>query len=216
MGVFTQFMRVQSMAVLHAVPPSEIYAFRLYGRDRHARVWDYVFTHELPAFHRWRDSQHGKTGESARLLGDKSVSSNMLRKHSVPVVPDLEMIPRGADFDLSACLKEYPRLFCKPRNGSAGRGCFVVEGKKVNVLPSVYRTEAGALTEQSTWPCLLEAAALDDYLVQPFMTNHPALAGLCDTEDAITVRIITEIQDSKTVSVLFRHAGDSCSAGERY
>ncbi len=33
------------------------------------------------------------------------------------------------------------------------------------------------------------------------MTNHPALAGLCETEDAITVRIITEMQDSKKVGV---------------
>ena len=201
MGMFTQFIRVQSMAVLHAVPPSEIYAFRLYGYDRDTRVWNYVFTHELPAFHRWRDSQHGKTGESARLLGDKSLSAAMLGKRGVPVVPDLQLIPRDADFDLSACLKEYSRLFCKPRNGSAGRGCFVVEMQETNAAPIVYNTEAGVVLKRSTWSCLMKASARDDYLVQPFMTNHPSLAGLCEMEDAITVRIITEMQDSKTVRI---------------
>jgi len=200
-GILIQFKRVLCLAFFHCVPPSEVYAFGLYRTGQGLTVRDYVFTNEVSAFHRWRDSQHGKTGESLRLLGDKYLSAEILMKNDVPVVLDLQLIPRGAGFDLSDPLKEYPRLFCKPRNGSAGRGCFVVARKETNAAPSVYKTKAGAVTKQSTWSCLLQAAALDDYLVQPFMTNHPFLAGLCETEDAITVRIITEIQDSKTMNV---------------
>lgn len=198
-GILTQFKRMLGIALFHCVHPSEVYAFRLYRRGQKAHVWDYVFTHELPAFHRWRDSRHGEIGKSLELLGDKRRSTKMLRKHGVPVVPVLEMVPQGTDFDPSACLKEYSRLFCKPRNGSAGRGCFVVERQDANAALIVYKTKAGAVTEQSTWSCLLKAAARDDYLIQPFMANHSALAGLCETEDAITVRIITEVQDSATV-----------------
>ena len=132
---------------LPRVPPPEVYAFRLYRVDQGSTEWDYVFTHELPAFHRWRDSQHGKTAESLRLLGDKYLSAEMLRKHGVPVVPDLELIPRGAVFDLSACLKQYSRLFCKPRNGSAGRDCFVIERQETTESALIYKTEAGVVGE---------------------------------------------------------------------
>jgi len=109
-GIFTQFKRVLCLALFYCVLPSEVYAFRLYRTDQKSTVWDYVFTHELPAFHRWRDSQHDEPSESLRLLGDKYLSAEMLRKHGVPVVPDLEMIPRYVGFDLSALLKEYSRL----------------------------------------------------------------------------------------------------------
>ena len=200
-GILTQFKRVLCMALFHSILPSEVYAFRLYRTDQRSTVRDYVFTHELPAFHRWRDSRHGKTGESLQVLGDKYHSAKILRKHGVSVVPDLEMVARGADFDLSVPLKKYSRLFCKPRNGSAGRGCFVVERQETNGAPSVYKTEAGVATKRSTCSCLLKASARDDYLIQPFMTNHPALSGLCETEDAITVRIITEMRELKTVRV---------------
>ena len=200
-GMFTLFRRVLGITLFYCVPPAEVYAFRLYRTGAKAHVWDYVFTHEVHAFHHWRSSRRGNSVKSRMILSDKPQTAAILEDHGVGVVPILEVVPRCAKIDLSARLKEYPRLFCKPRRGSAGRGCFVVERPEHGTEPKVFRTEAGIVTKTSTWSCLLEAAARDDYLVQPFMTNHPALAGLCETQDAITVRIITQMQGLNNVSI---------------
>ena len=198
-GTFTQFQRVLRTALFLCVLPAEVYAFRLYRADGRSKVWDYVFTQELPAFHRWRDARQGKTGGSVRLLGDKYRSSRILSQQGVPVVPVIEVVPRGAVFDPSVALKDHSKLFCKPRNGTAGRGGFVLERREGNPAPIIYETKAGARTEPSTRARLLAASAQDDYLIQPFMANHPDLAGLSETDDAVTVRIITEVQDAATI-----------------
>lgn len=42
------------------------------------------------------------------------------------------------------------------------------------------------------WRCLAQAADKEDFLIQPFLENHPGLASLIRGNDAITVRLITE------------------------
>jgi len=199
LGFVTQILRVLSMAIRHAIPPSEIYAFRLYGPDRHARVWDYVFTHEVAAFHRRRDLINGKKGAAARILGDKEHTAEILSRHGIPVVPTLDFLNPGADIDLSHWLKSCPRLFLKPRHGSAGRGCFVVEKGDNGSGFSVFETRAGMVTKRVPKVRLFEFMAREPYLVQPLVPNHPDLAGLCETRDAVTVRIITEAPEEKPI-----------------
>jgi len=200
-GTLTQFKRVLFAALFQCIPPAEFYAFSLYRQNRKLFIWDYIFTHELPAFHRWRGLKLGETAESLHLLGDKYLSAKVVSKHGVPVVPNLEMVPRGSEFDFSTYLHKYSRLFCKPRNGSAGRDCFVVEKQEADTKLIIYSTESGIVKKQSTWSCLAKASEQDDYLVQPVMENHPALTGLGDKEDAVTIRIITETRDLKTIHV---------------
>ncbi|MEI6260103.1 MAG: sugar-transfer associated ATP-grasp domain-containing protein [Deltaproteobacteria bacterium] len=190
-AIRTQFNRILKLALLHAVPPFEAYAFRLYRGGWNASVWNYVFTHEIPAFHRWRDARQGKTGLSVRVLGDKQQTAEILSRHGLPVAPVLEMVNTGGIFDPSR-LTEYTRLFVKPCYGSAGRDCFVLERDKDDSDFKVFEAHAGMVASRSTWQCLLDNLAREPYLVQPLMANHPVLAGLCETKDAVTVRIITE------------------------
>jgi hypothetical protein len=187
----TQFNRILRLALLQCVPPFEAYAFRLYRCGGNSTAWNFVFTHELPAFHRWRDAWHEKTGESVPILGDKLQTSEILSRHGVPVVPVLDRITPGSVFDLSR-FTEYLKMFVKPCYGSAGRGCFVLERDSTDSDFNVCETHAGMAASRSTWGCLQNSLAREPYLVQPLMENHPALAGLCETKDAITVRIITE------------------------
>ncbi len=127
MGMISQFLRVIRVALACCIPPSETYAFRLYRKGQDKRIWNYVFTHELPAFHRWRDLRNGNRGESGRILGDKQATAEILGQDGIPMVPTLEVIPPGGDFSASVQMTGYPGLFVKPRHGSAGRGCFVVK-----------------------------------------------------------------------------------------
>lgn len=185
-------MRVLEMAILHCIPPEEIYAFRLYGSDRHIKVWNYVFTHEVSSFHRWRDAQKGKTGKSVKILGDKLWSAKILEEHGVPVVPTVNEICRGDHFEPSAGPTPYAWLFLKPRHGSAGRGCFALKKNDKGSDFKVFKTRSGMVTTLTSCSCLFQNLAREPYLVQPLMVNHPDLAQLCGTQDAVTVRVITE------------------------
>jgi len=180
------------MALFHCVPPSEVYAFRFYHTDQRAQVWDYVFTHELPAFHRWRNAALDENSESLRLLQDKWSQSELLAKDGIPVVSTLQRVPQGNLFDADRYLDKFSEIVCKPRHGSGARGIFVVSKKNADDALIVYGTRAGVLTVESSWAALRKAFARDDYLIQPFMKNHPVLARLCLTDDVVTIRIITE------------------------
>ncbi len=62
----------------------------------------------------------------------------------------------------------------------------------MNPVFSVFETRQGMTTCPATWDRLRESLAQEPYLVQPLMPNHPDLAGLCESDDAVTVRVITE------------------------
>lgn len=190
--ISTQFVRVLFISLFHCVPPSEVYAFSLYRSGKQPRVWDYVFSHEQTAFHQWCDGNHGQNGLSLSILGDKYRTAEILNGCGVPMAPVLEIVRPDEEFNPSPWLRKHPRLFLKPNHGTAGRGCFVVERNGHDSGFNVFDTQKGMVTSRSTWSCLRENLSREPYMVQPLLANHPDLAVLGKTEDAITVRIITE------------------------
>ncbi len=201
LGLVSQFSRVLFFSLFYCIPPGEIYAFQLFRKNQKACVSDYIFTHELPAFHRWRSAALDENSESWRLLQDKHCQSELLTKDSVPMVSTLQLVPRGNLFDADRHLEKFPEIVCKPRHGSGAGGIFVVSKKNPDDALLVYGTRAGALTAETSWAALKKAFALDDYLIQPFMKNHPELARLCPTDDVVTVRIITESRADSRIEI---------------
>ena len=185
-------LRVLTMGLSHCIPPGEIFAFGLYRRTSKQDVWDYVFTNEVPAFHSWRNTRLGEHSASLALVQDKSGLADLLATHGIPMAPVLAVIQCGASFDPSPWLQNAPRLFCKPRHGSASRDAFVIERRDEEKKPAVFAVKNGMKAQPSCLDSLQNAIGKDDFLVQPLMGNHPLFAALCPTEDAITLRIITE------------------------
>jgi hypothetical protein len=105
------------------------------------------------------------------------------------------MVPRGGAFDPVPYLRTRSRIFCKPRRGSAGRDCFVIEGRVKDI--AIFAAKNGVKAQLSNRDCLKKAMAGDDFLIQPFLENHPDFAGLCPGEDVITLRVITEIHPAR-------------------
>lgn len=188
-----QLRQVFSLSLTHCLPPAEIYAFGLYRRTQDQDLWSYVFTHELPAFHRWRGARLGESPESLALLQDKFRLTNLLGQRGVPMTPILGLASRGERFDPDIYLQTCPRLFCKPRHGSGGRDAFVIEGRDNEKGAAIFAVKSGMIAAPSTMAHLQKAMIRDDFLVQPFLENHPVLADLCPIKDAVTLRIITEI-----------------------
>ena len=80
----------------------------------------------------------------------------------------------------------------------SSKGIFAITSKGTyrDQGPEIFTTRSGVIRSHTTFSCLKKELRLDDYLVQPFMINHPILASLCNTLDAVTIRIITELQHS--------------------
>jgi len=201
-GFFLQFSRVLFLSLFYCIPPGEIYTFRLikHKNNQNTCILDYIFTHELSGFHHWRNSKYGQNRESIALLQDKYRLTSFLDKHAIPMVPILKVLHQNEFFNFSSYFSGSSRLLCKPRNGSAAKGIFIVTSKGEGKQLKVFRTRSGVITSQTTFSCLKKAFSMDDYLVQPFMVNHPDLADMCNTPDSITIRIITELKNHNSPS----------------
>lgn len=191
-----QIWRLLSLGLGHCIPPREIYAFGLYRPTAGRFIWDYVYLHETSAYHGWRSSCLPDRAVSMALVQDKSGLAKLLSGHNIPMAPVMELIPRSTPFDPASQLLAYPRLFCKPRHGSASRDNFVIEQQSSGEPPAIYAVINGMKSLATDFDKLHKAMEQDDFLVQPKLTNHPELAPLSATEDAITVRIITELDSS--------------------
>ncbi|NJD90495.1 MAG: hypothetical protein FIA91_03115, partial [Geobacter sp.] len=184
--------RLLSPGIGHCMPPHEVYCFGLYLPDKAATAWQYVFIQETSTFHSMRSTGLPDTATSQRVIQDKFELAKVLGKHGIPMVPTVALIPRATQFDPSSLIKLSPRLFCKPRHGSAARNNFIIEQTDDMNSPAITAVNNCKRTSISPEDALREAMQHDDFLVQPLLTNHPELAPLSFNGDAITVRIVTE------------------------
>ncbi|OPY79977.1 MAG: hypothetical protein A4E64_00244 [Syntrophorhabdus sp. PtaU1.Bin058] len=192
-GKAAQLKKILCTSLCHCIPPAEVYAFGLYRPARRQEMWNYVFTHELPAFHHWRNVRRGGHQESSDLLQDKFSSTRLLGGQGVPTAPVMGLVSRNGPFDPAPYLHGCPRIFCKPRHGSGSRDAFVIEARDNGEGAAIFAVKSGIKAQPSAYEDLQKAMTKDDFLIQPFMDNHPVLAALCPAGDAVTVRLITEV-----------------------
>lgn len=191
-GLARQAVRILALALCHTLSPRDVYRFRLYRREG-PRCWpEYVYDRELPVFH-GRKSAHlgGPDLESLDLLQDKLRFGERLKGQGLDTVPVLALVPRGEPFDFERHLEYHERLFCKTRRGNRGLGAFVVAKGEDGAVRFFSTGQGGLVSDAFSGPLLREQLEPDDYLIQPFATNYPALADLAGRDDAVTVRYIT-------------------------
>ncbi|MDM4769037.1 sugar-transfer associated ATP-grasp domain-containing protein [Solimonas sp. SE-A11] len=170
------------------IPPADVYRFQLYRRP--AAAADYIYDHELAAYHRWR-SPGPSAGAARQRLQDKLAAAAALAARGVPVAQTLDCVTRHSAGTLASRLGTGACWFCKTRSGHAGRGAFTVWRVEGGLRGCSFQGRAlddTAAVEQA-WRELL---ALDDALIQPRLENHPALQALGTRDDAITLRLITQ------------------------
>jgi hypothetical protein len=125
------------------------------------------------------------------MLQDKFRLGEFLGNRGVPMTAVLKKVPCGGTFDPASYLQTRSRIFCKPNRGSAGRDAFIIEGRGEDV--AIFAAKNGVKSKLSSLDCLKKAMTRDDFLIQPFLENHPDFAGLCAGEDVVTLRVITQI-----------------------
>ncbi|MCA9051853.1 MAG: hypothetical protein KDA89_24110 [Planctomycetaceae bacterium] len=183
-----QWRTLVRLSIGCCVPPIDVYRFSLFRNPD--RVWNYVFDHEIHAYHRRRNGHRGSGKASRELLADKYRHAEVLAETGIPTAPILACVSGNSRQPISEWLTPKMRLFCKTRSGNCGFGAFtawrtddIIQGRK---LSGEHLPDAEAVNR--AW---LELLNLDDALVQPALLNHPQLAPLAVGDDAITVRYIT-------------------------
>ena len=189
--------RVLRLALVWCIPPRDSVRFGLH-RDPDAAL-DFVYDHELGAWHRLSSLPLGLSEHSRRLLQDKPRLSEVLSQRGVPMASILAVVPRGATtVDLAPWLSGHESIFCKMCSGNQGRGAFAAWRQGDGLAGRTFTGQPLADTQgvEHAWRALLQ---LDDALIQPRLANHPALVGLGLADEAITVRYISEWREGSLV-----------------
>ena len=182
--------RVLYLALAWCIPPRDSVRFGLH-RHPHTAL-DYVFDHELGAWHRRRSLPLGWSRTSLDLLQDKPRLAEFFTTTGIPMATTIAVVSRNPPHPpMSTYLSGPNPVFCKMRSGNQGRGAFAVWRQGDGLAGQTFSGQALADTPaaEKAWQDLLK---LDDALIQPRLTNHPALAGLGLADEAITVRYISE------------------------
>jgi hypothetical protein len=171
------------------IHPKDCYRFNLLEHPHH--VLNYVYDHEINAYHAQRNSQLNLNKKQLKILQDKIALTEFLGDKGIPVVPIIKNYSQYTEFkQIAEILPRKTKVFCKMRSGNQARGAFAAWptkhgwngktffGKKLETLQAV----------ESAWKDL---CLLDDALIQPYQNNHPKLEYLSDINETITVRLIT-------------------------
>lgn len=183
-------LRLLWLALAWCIPPRDSICFGLH-RNPDAAM-DYVYDHELAAWHRRRSLSLGLSVSSLQLLQDKPRLCEFLCELGLPMAPILAVVPWDAPaVDLASYLSEHDEVFCKMRSGNQGRGAFAAWRQEQGIAGQTHTGQPLPDTRavENAWRELL---ALDDALIQPRLKNHPALSPLGLPDEAITVRYISE------------------------
>lgn len=169
-----------------------------FGLHRHPKsALDYVFDHELGAWHRRRSLPLGWHRSSLELLQDKPRLGEFLTAKGIPMTPTLAVVSRHSHCrPLLNILSGPTPAFCKMRSGNQGRGAFAAWGEGDGLRGQSFSGQPLPDTEavETAWQALLQ---LDDALIQPRLDNHPRLASLGLQDEAITVRWISEWREDQ-------------------
>jgi len=173
------------LAVTNAIAPFWYYMFEFYLDAHRKNVSRYLTAHETigPCY----EALHPPPGSDD--MDDKVWFANQCRRLGIRAVGVLFHLRRGQMVSNVEGMRELPDedLFVKPRNASGGhnseRWDFVGDGS--------YRSSQGeTLSREALTQRLAEQSLKDDFIVQPRLTNHAALADISN-DALVTVRVLT-------------------------
>ena len=210
------------LAFVHALPPVTYYHYELYRPEQKAWVDAYVHQHEtrslLPHLNRYQ--QHPAIDDKeafAQLCGqaalpnlnryqqhpaidDKEAFAQLCGQAALPTVPILAVGKAGRVIWHAEAQQD---LFLKPITGARGEGAQRWYGLAgAQGAEGVYQDAQGKKLSRAEFRAMLRNLSQKrGYLVQPCLTNHPAIADLSPGALA-TVRIVTGRTPDGTIELI--------------
>jgi hypothetical protein len=176
------------LIVTRCVPPPWYYMLELHEDSNRRRALEYIYRFEtkrcLYPFLRTYLA-HPDTIEA---LSNKSAFAEHCGRHGVPTIPVLGVFSDGRYRGFDGEEAELPRedLFLKPLRGKGGKGA-----ERWRYDAGVYSGPDGRrLPPERFHEHLEQLASATDYVVRPWVKNHPELSDLCGGVLS-TVRILT-------------------------
>lgn len=191
------------MAKEHSIAPFWYYMFELYLPERAAQASLYLTAHETigPAYSLLQPPK------AADGMDDKIWFAGHCHEKGVRAVPVLMHFANGKRQPLKGGVERLPEgdLFVKPRSGSGGHRMERWDWQGGGIYKNAHGEilTGDALTEK-----LAQQSLKDDYLVQPRLSNHPALDDISNGALA-TIRLLTcrnEEGRPEAVNAAFRMA----------
>lgn len=190
-------------AVRHSIAPFWFYMFEFYDQNRANNAAHYLLAHETigPAFEVLQpQSAHDK-------MADKVWFAAYCKTHNVHAVPVFLYLSGGKILPALSQETELPDtdLFVKPRQGNGGHNA---ERWDWSTNGHYHNSTGETLSKSELLATLLQQSLHDDFIIQPRLVNHSALADI--SNDALsTVRVFTirnESGEPEATNVAFRMA----------
>ena len=211
-GFIRQIYGQFKMATCHSIAPFWFYMFELYDPARAKLARLYLTAHETVGA-AFEDLQPLSEQDK---MADKVWFAAHCRTEHVRAVPVFLYFSGGEILTALSESTELPEvdLFVKPRQGNGGHSA-----ERYDFEHGTYRMSSGLqYTKQELMQSLLQQSLKDDFIVQPRLVNHPALADI--SNDALsTVRVLTcrnEKGEPEATNVAFRMAVGSNSVVDNF
>ena len=190
--VWKQLFDMLALALGHGVPPYFYSYYALYRKPRE-QWFQYVYSHELPHWHRVLSA--GVSRQTEHLMTDKCAFSTCMADLGIASVETYAFLPRSAKVGESA-LFSGQSLFIKPNAGSRGEGAYALS---FDAQTGQYRLTGDKVIEETAdiLDHINRSAAQQDYLIQPLLQNHPEIEQLCGSQELVFLRVVTGIIDGE-------------------
>ncbi len=199
--IHRQFFTALRLALGWCIHPRDAFRFDLLLKPKAAL--DYVYGQETNAYHRSRNLNPAKTPASYAHIQDKVALAECVAALGIPVVATTRVIARATPVTLQqvAPTDSSGPLFYKTRSGNQGRGAFALWQTPQGLQGRSFEGDPLSSTQhiELAWKTLHQ---MDDVLIQPLLTNHPDLAAMSLTGEAITVRLISERDNDGNIDCL--------------
>lgn len=171
------------LAFVHALPPVAYYHYEFYRPEQWPLVDQYLHQHEASSLLPYLNRYHCHPA-----IDNKAVFAQLCAEAGLPTVPILAVCKAGG---VTWYSKPQQDLFLKPVVGARGEGTHRWRLAGERDTEEIYQdTQGNKLTKAELTAALIALSQKRDYLVQPSLFNHPAIADL--SPDALaTIRIVT-------------------------
>ena len=203
-SLFKQFTSLINLSLLHNITPVKYYKYRFYLTENRGKELDYFYTFELPHFHIVSNKGNQHLDKARKFIADKTSFTEALKKFDIPHVPTILNTSNVKNPDISIFFREED-IFCKPNNGSQSKDAFRVryireenryELHPINGNPVTCSTEVAAFLKEKLKSC-------NDLILQHFIRDHSEIKALADSEQSITLRIITAQFNDRSVKPVY-------------
>ena len=181
-----QLQNLFSLTFLFGVPPHFYYQFNLF-RFPEKEWFNYIFTHELPAWHLAFNLNNNQ--KSQQIISDKYRFAQQMADAGIPTVPTMLHIPSGSTPKPEDLFRKES-IFLKPSIGSQSKGCFELHYDSSTDSYTIPQSQ-NETNPKDLYNDILNRIKASDTLLQPLLINHETVEELCLTEELTTLRIIT-------------------------